>query len=145
MPARRQMSANVSPASSGCHATLRNAPAAASTSAQGHVARLEAEPAEPADSGPLEQGLVVAHEVDDAQRVAQLGRGVMSRLSLAQPAFHGAGLAGHAAPVPLGKAPVCRQRARRRFRFRDVGAAPAMAVRSLGPPTAMSFRLAIGH
>ena len=30
------------------------------------------------------------------------------------------------------------------FRFRDLSAAPAMAVRSLGPPTTMSFRLAIG-
>ena len=31
------------------------------------------------------------------------------------------------------------------FRFRDLSAASAMAVRSLGPPTTMSFRLAIGH
>jgi hypothetical protein len=31
------------------------------------------------------------------------------------------------------------------FRFRDHGAAPAMAVRSLRPPTTMSSRLAIGH
>ena len=29
--------------------------------------------------------------------------------------------------------------------LRDLGAAPAMALRSLGPPTTMSFRLAIGH
>jgi hypothetical protein len=29
------------------------------------------------------------------------------------------------------------------FRFRDLSAALAMAVRSLGPPTTMSFRLAI--
>jgi hypothetical protein len=35
--------------------------------------------------------------------------------------------------------------ARTRFRFRDLSAASAMAVRSLGPPTAMSLRLAIGH
>jgi hypothetical protein len=32
-----------------------------------------------------------------------------------------------------------------RFRFRDLCAASAMAVRSLGPLTTMSFRLAIGH
>jgi hypothetical protein len=31
------------------------------------------------------------------------------------------------------------------IRFRDLSAAPAMAVRSLGPPTAMSFHLAIGR
>jgi hypothetical protein len=31
------------------------------------------------------------------------------------------------------------------FRFRDLSAALAMAVRSLGLPTTMSFRLAIGH
>ena len=35
--------------------------------------------------------------------------------------------------------------ARSPFRFRDLSAASAMAVRSLGPPTTMSFRLAIGH
>ena len=32
-----------------------------------------------------------------------------------------------------------------RFRFRELGAAPAMAVRSLRPPATMSSRLAIGH
>jgi hypothetical protein len=31
------------------------------------------------------------------------------------------------------------------FRFRELSAAPAMVVRSLGPPTTMSCRLAIGH
>jgi hypothetical protein len=33
----------------------------------------------------------------------------------------------------------------KRFRFRDLTAAPAMALRSRGPSTTMSFRLAIGH
>jgi hypothetical protein len=43
------------------------------------------------------------------------------------------------------RAPACRRIARKGFRFRDLSAASAMAVRSLGPPTTMSFRLAIGH
>jgi hypothetical protein len=37
------------------------------------------------------------------------------------------------------------QSARKGFRFRDLPATPATAVRSLGPPTTMSSRLAIGH
>ena len=37
------------------------------------------------------------------------GRGLMSRLSPAHRVFHRAGVAGHAAPAPLGRAPVCRQ------------------------------------
>ena len=47
------------------------------------------------------------------------GRRVMSRLSPPHRAFHRAGVAGHAAPAPPGKAPVCRQSARKRFRLRD--------------------------
>jgi hypothetical protein len=48
----------------------------------------------------------------------ECGRGVMSRLSPPHRAFHGPGLAGRAVPVPPGRAPVCRQRARRRFPLR---------------------------
>jgi hypothetical protein len=43
------------------------------------------------------------------------GRGVMSRLSPPHRAFHRAGVAGHAAPAPPGKAPVCRESARKGF------------------------------
>jgi hypothetical protein len=43
------------------------------------------------------------------------GRGVMSRLSPRHRAFHGAGVAGHAAPPPRGTAPVCRRSARQGF------------------------------
>src|SRR5919109_3025994 len=51
----------------------------------------------------------------------------------------GRGLMGHPEPVPPRKAPACRRSARKGFRFCDLSAALAMAVRSLGPPTTMSF------
>ena len=49
----------------------------------------------------------------------EAARRVMSRLSPPHRAFHRAGVAGHAAPAPPGRAPVCRQSARKRFRLRD--------------------------
>ena len=49
----------------------------------------------------------------------EAARRVMSRLSPPHRAFHRAGVAGHAAPAPPGRAPVCRQSARMRFRLRD--------------------------
>ena len=54
---------------------------------------------------------------------------------------HRAGLVGRALPTLL----TMTGHTERRFRFRDLSAAPAMAVRSIGPRTTMSLRLAIGH
>ena len=66
------------------------------------------------------------------------GRDVMSRLSPPHRGFHRAGRAGQPRGAGGGKTASRRRSARLGFRFRDLGAAPAMAVRSLGPPTTMS-------
>jgi hypothetical protein len=73
------------------------------------------------------------------------GGSVLARMRYLSGHFHRAGLAGRSIGADCWSAGQCFSAVRRRFRFRDLSAASAMAVRSLGPPTTMSLRLAIGH
>lgn len=79
-----------------------------------------------------------------ARRPRQGGAG-RDRLQAADAPF-GADDRSYATPTAqLRKQRECAPESRRGLRFRDVGAAPAMAVRSLGAPATMSSSLAIGH
>ena len=71
--------------------------------------------------------------------------GVISSLHVSHEARHRGGFCGTPRSAASQKADMCRRSAREEFRFRDLGAPSAMAVRLLGPPAPMSFRLAIGR
>jgi hypothetical protein len=66
------------------------------------------------------------------------GRGVMSRLSAPSSGVSSGECCGIRGTGSAGKGARMQESARKGFRFRDLSAAPAMAVRSLGPPTTLS-------
>ena len=64
------------------------------------------------------------------------GRRPMSRLSPPHRALHRAGVAGHPAPPPPGKAPVCRRSARNGFLSVHVDENPSTCTSTRPPPKA---------